>query len=342
MVTGCQATPGCVAYVGISYLSAALADGLGEAQLANALGQYELPTPASISAAVAAFVSATPVNETISMVNGPASGGYPIVNYEYAIVRSRQPDAHPGPRHPGLPALGGHHRQFRPVPRRGPLPAAARRGGHPLRPADRDDQVARPMSTTLAERQSTATGPGQPPAAAAPGDPGGARHPSPDPAGAAPRAACRAPCGCCWPCLAGAALAWGALTAWTVSQHAAAAGDVVSASEPLSLDAQRMYQALSDADVTATTAFLAGPQRAAGRPAAVPGRHHPGRHRPDRAEDRRRREAPATGSSPPGWPRSPPGCPATPATWPRRRATPHSASRSPAARSCRSRPRRCT
>ena len=92
MVAGCQATPGCVAYVGISYLSAALADGLGEAQLANALGQYELPTPASISAAVAAFVSATPANETISMVNGPAPGGYPIVNYEYAIVRSRQPD----------------------------------------------------------------------------------------------------------------------------------------------------------------------------------------------------------------------------------------------------------
>ncbi len=61
--------------------------------------------------------------------------------------------------------------------------------------------------------------------------------------------------------LAAAALAWGALTAWTVSQHAAAAGDVISASEPLSLDAQRMYQALSDADVTATTAFLAGPQQ---------------------------------------------------------------------------------
>jgi phosphate transport system substrate-binding protein len=78
--------------VGISYLSAALADGLGEAQLANALGQYELPTPASVSAAVAAFVSATPANETISMVNGPAPGGYPIVNYEYAIVRGRQPD----------------------------------------------------------------------------------------------------------------------------------------------------------------------------------------------------------------------------------------------------------
>jgi phosphate transport system substrate-binding protein len=93
MVAGCRATPGCVAYIGISYLSAALAGGLGEAQLANASGQYLLPTPASINAAVASFVSSTPANETISMVNGPASGGYPIVNYEYAIVSTRQPSA---------------------------------------------------------------------------------------------------------------------------------------------------------------------------------------------------------------------------------------------------------
>jgi phosphate transport system substrate-binding protein len=93
MVAGCKATVGCVAYVGISYLSAALADGLGEAELANTAGRYELPTAASISAAVASFVSSTPVTETISMVNGPAAGGYPIVNYEYAIVASRQPSA---------------------------------------------------------------------------------------------------------------------------------------------------------------------------------------------------------------------------------------------------------
>ena len=93
MIAGCRARPGCVAYVGISYLSAALAAGLGEAQLANAAGQYLLPTAASISAAAATFVSSVPPDETISMVNGPAAGGYPIVNYEYAIVRSRQPDA---------------------------------------------------------------------------------------------------------------------------------------------------------------------------------------------------------------------------------------------------------
>ena len=38
---------------------------------------------------------------------------------------------------------------------------------------------------------------------------------------------------------------------WTVIQHASAAQDVVSTSEPLSLSAQRMYQALSDAVLTA-------------------------------------------------------------------------------------------
>ena len=59
--------------------------------------------------------------------------------------------------------------------------------------------------------------------------------------------------------LLAAALAYGAVGTWTVIQHASAAQDVVSTSEPLSLAAQRMYQSLSDADVTATTAFLAGP-----------------------------------------------------------------------------------
>ena len=93
MVAVCKATPGCVAYIGIAYLSTATADRLGEARLANTLGQFVQPTPASIDAAVSSFVSATPANETISMVNGPASGGYPIINYEYAIVSTKQPSA---------------------------------------------------------------------------------------------------------------------------------------------------------------------------------------------------------------------------------------------------------
>jgi hypothetical protein len=56
-----------------------------------------------------------------------------------------------------------------------------------------------------------------------------------------------------------ASLAWGAVGAWAVSQHTSAARDVVTSSEPLSLSAQQMYRSLSDADVTATTAFLTGP-----------------------------------------------------------------------------------
>ncbi len=90
MVTGCKATPGCIAYVGISYLTQALQAGLGYASLQNAKGQYEVPTAASIAAEAASFVSKTPANGTISLIYGPAATGYPIVNYEYAIVSSKQ------------------------------------------------------------------------------------------------------------------------------------------------------------------------------------------------------------------------------------------------------------
>ena len=93
MVAGCTAIPGCVAYVGIAYLASATAGGLGYAALRNALGDYEPPTPEAIGTAVSSFVSTTPVSETISMVDGPAVTGYPIVNYEYAIVSTRQRSA---------------------------------------------------------------------------------------------------------------------------------------------------------------------------------------------------------------------------------------------------------
>lgn len=93
MVTLCSTTPGCVAYVGISYLNVATQSHLGEASLRNAAGNYYQPTGPSMSAAVARFVSDTPANETISMINGPAPTGYPIVNYEYAIVAANQPNA---------------------------------------------------------------------------------------------------------------------------------------------------------------------------------------------------------------------------------------------------------
>jgi phosphate transport system substrate-binding protein len=90
MVSGCKATAGCIAYVGISYQTQVLQAGLGYAALGNAKGQYVLPTATSIAAEAAGFVKKTPANGTISLIYGPVTGGYPIINYEYAIVSNDQ------------------------------------------------------------------------------------------------------------------------------------------------------------------------------------------------------------------------------------------------------------
>ncbi len=92
MVVGCQAIPGCVAYIGISYKSDTKAAGLGEAELANGAGQYELPTNATIAAAAASFPT-IPTTGTVSLIDSSAPGAYPIINYEYAIVQEIQPNA---------------------------------------------------------------------------------------------------------------------------------------------------------------------------------------------------------------------------------------------------------
>jgi phosphate transport system substrate-binding protein len=93
MVAACQAHPGCIAYIGISYEAKTSAAGLGQAQLLNGAGSYEAPTAATISAGANGFTSETPSGGTISMINGSAAGSYPIVNYEYGIVSTRQPSA---------------------------------------------------------------------------------------------------------------------------------------------------------------------------------------------------------------------------------------------------------
>ncbi len=90
MVSGCKATPGCIAYIGISYLTQTLQAGLAYGALGNAKGQYVVPTQASIAAEAAGFVKKTPANGTISLIYGNINNGYPIVNYEYAIVSDNQ------------------------------------------------------------------------------------------------------------------------------------------------------------------------------------------------------------------------------------------------------------
>lgn len=90
MVTGCNDVNGCIAYIGISYQSEVNKDGLQIAAISNASGNYEVPNASTVSAEADALESKTPANETLSMIYDNASGGYPIVNYEYAIVQQHQ------------------------------------------------------------------------------------------------------------------------------------------------------------------------------------------------------------------------------------------------------------
>lgn len=90
MVSGCKATPGCIAYIGVSFLSQVLGDGQTYAQLGNGKGQYVTPNATTIEAEASYFTKKTPANGTISMIYGPVPNGYPIVNYEYAIVNTHQ------------------------------------------------------------------------------------------------------------------------------------------------------------------------------------------------------------------------------------------------------------
>jgi phosphate transport system substrate-binding protein len=89
----CQQVVGCVTYNGVSYLKPALGLGLGEAALQNGSGHDTLPDASAVQDELSKFVAITPPDETISMIDSPTGTGYPIINYEYAIVSVRQPNA---------------------------------------------------------------------------------------------------------------------------------------------------------------------------------------------------------------------------------------------------------
>ncbi|OYV51795.1 MAG: phosphate ABC transporter substrate-binding protein PstS [Rhodospirillales bacterium 20-60-12] len=93
MVSAAQQNPYSIAYIGVSFHAQIAKAGLGTAMLENKSGKFVLPTPATISAAADALVSKTPADERISLVYAPGAMAYPIINYEYAIVNTKQPDA---------------------------------------------------------------------------------------------------------------------------------------------------------------------------------------------------------------------------------------------------------
>ena len=93
MVTGCDKTPGCIAYIGISYQKETQSGHLGEAMLQNRSGTFHLPVASTIVSEAGAAYEQTPPDEALSLVYDGAKGGYPIINYEYAIIPPKEPNA---------------------------------------------------------------------------------------------------------------------------------------------------------------------------------------------------------------------------------------------------------
>lgn len=93
MVQTCKSTPGCVAYVGVSAEKDAQSARLGEALLQNKAGRFLLPTRDTITAAAAAGSSTVPPNLAQPLIYLDGGNSYPIVNFEYLVVKSRQSSA---------------------------------------------------------------------------------------------------------------------------------------------------------------------------------------------------------------------------------------------------------
>ncbi len=92
MVKAIQSTPYSIGYLGISYAARAQAGQIGTAMLKNEAGQFVLPTPDTIIAGATALGVRTPPDERLSLVYGPGDQSYPLVNYEYAVVSTKQPN----------------------------------------------------------------------------------------------------------------------------------------------------------------------------------------------------------------------------------------------------------
>jgi phosphate transport system substrate-binding protein len=91
MVDAVKGTPYSVAYIGISFEKITHSDGLGEAALENRAGHFVLPNARTEQAAVRATAAKTPRDERISLIFAAGAESYPIINYEYAILNSAQP-----------------------------------------------------------------------------------------------------------------------------------------------------------------------------------------------------------------------------------------------------------
>jgi phosphate transport system substrate-binding protein len=76
--------------LGVSFHAEIAEAGLGTALLKSYSGEFLLPSPETVAAAAASLSPRTPADERLTLVNAPGANAYPLVNYEYAIVSTRQ------------------------------------------------------------------------------------------------------------------------------------------------------------------------------------------------------------------------------------------------------------
>jgi phosphate transport system substrate-binding protein len=92
MVQTLASTPYSIGYVGVSFREAIAKAGLGTSQLKNQSGKFVLPTAETVSKGASELDPRTPPDERLTLVFAPGEKSYPLVNYEYVVVSSRQDD----------------------------------------------------------------------------------------------------------------------------------------------------------------------------------------------------------------------------------------------------------
>jgi phosphate transport system substrate-binding protein len=92
MLRTIAATPYSIGYIGISFADDVSKAHLGTAMIENQSGKFLLPTPDTIGSAASELDPRTPPDERLSLVFAPGENSYPLINYEYAVVSTQQPD----------------------------------------------------------------------------------------------------------------------------------------------------------------------------------------------------------------------------------------------------------
>jgi phosphate transport system substrate-binding protein len=85
-----KSAPYSIAYLGISYAARAAASGLVAAALQNKAGAFVLPTTENTRATAEAVANLVPDDGRSSMIYTAGVDAYPLVNFEYAVVRAEQ------------------------------------------------------------------------------------------------------------------------------------------------------------------------------------------------------------------------------------------------------------